>query len=75
MKVGSEIRKKRDGARGRPAYGRGSLRHNNDNVRLSHLTEDIANLNVRVPMGMLTTLVGDTVPFRWNFTHRGFEKI
>ena len=39
------------------------------NAGPSHLTEDIAN--VRVPsMGMLTMLVGDTVPFRCEFTHR-----
>ena len=37
-----------------------------------HLADDLAN--IRVPMGMLTTLTGDTVPFRWEFTHqRSFD--
>ena len=40
---------------------------------LSHLTEDITN--VRVPMGMLKMLVGDEVPFRWEFTHRDLGEI
>ena len=40
---------------------------------LSYLADDLAN--VRVPMGMLTTLTGETVP-SWGFSHqRAFEEI
>ena len=38
------------------------------------LADDIDQ--VRVPMGVLHTLTGDTVPFRWEYTHqRAFEDI
>jgi RNase H-like domain found in reverse transcriptase/Reverse transcriptase (RNA-dependent DNA polymerase) len=39
-----------------------------------YLADDL--VRVRVPMGVLTALTGDTVPFRWDFTHqRAFEEI
>ena len=39
-----------------------------------YLADDIDQ--VRVPMGILHKLTGDTVPFRWEFTHqRAFEDI
>lgn len=34
--------------------------------------------NIRVPIGMLTTLAADTIPFRWEFSltrQRAFEEI
>jgi hypothetical protein len=39
---------------------------------VGYLTDDLAS--VQVPMGVLTTLTGDTVPFHWEYTHqRAFE--
>ncbi len=39
-----------------------------------YLADDIDR--VRIPMGVLTELTGDTVPFRWEYTHqRAFEDI
>ncbi|KAJ8481441.1 hypothetical protein ONZ45_g15313 [Pleurotus djamor] len=41
---------------------------------VGYLADDIAR--VRIPMGILSSLTGDTVPFRWEFTHqRAFEDI
>jgi RNase H-like domain found in reverse transcriptase/Reverse transcriptase (RNA-dependent DNA polymerase)/Integrase zinc binding domain len=41
---------------------------------VGYLADDL--VSVRVPMGVLTALTGDTVPFRWDFTHqRAFEQI
>lgn len=38
------------------------------------LADDIHN--VRVPMGILSEITGDTVPFRWEFTHqRAFDEV
>ncbi|KAJ3556748.1 hypothetical protein NP233_g11909 [Leucocoprinus birnbaumii] len=39
-----------------------------------YLADDIDS--VRIPMGVLSELTGDTVPFRWEYTHqRAFEDI
>ncbi|KAJ3572854.1 hypothetical protein NP233_g2799 [Leucocoprinus birnbaumii] len=39
-----------------------------------HLADDIDR--VRIPMGILSELTGDTVPFRWEFTHqRAFQDV
>ena len=41
---------------------------------IGYLAEDIPN--VRIPMGVLHGLTGDTVPFRWGFTEqRAFEDV
>ena len=33
---------------------------------VGYLADDIPN--VRIPMGVLSSLTGDTVPFRWGYT-------
>ena len=41
---------------------------------VGYLADNVAD--VRVPMGVLHTLTGDTVPFRWEYTHqRAFDDI
>jgi len=41
---------------------------------VGYLADDIPN--IRIPMGVLTSITGDTVPFRWTFTEqRAFEDI
>ncbi|KAG9221532.1 hypothetical protein CCMSSC00406_0009355 [Pleurotus cornucopiae] len=41
---------------------------------VGYLADDVAR--VRVPMGILSSLTGDTVPYRWEHTHqRAFEEI
>lgn len=41
---------------------------------VGYLADDLAK--VRIPMGVLHGITGDTVPFRWDFTHqRAFEDI
>jgi len=41
---------------------------------VGYLADDVPG--VRVPMGILTALTGDTVPFRWTYTeHRAFEDV
>ncbi|KAG9227856.1 hypothetical protein CCMSSC00406_0008678 [Pleurotus cornucopiae] len=41
---------------------------------VGYLADDIAR--VHVPMGILSSLTGDTVPFRWEHTHqRAFEEV
>lgn len=48
--------------------------YNDGNVEPSHLADDLAS--IRIPIGMLTTLAADTIPFRWEFTRqRAFEEI
>ena len=68
MKVGGETRTEKDYALGQPVFankGKASQKHDDGNVEPSHLADGLAN--VRVRMGMLTTL---TVPFCWEFTHK-----
>ena len=39
-----------------------------------YLADDIPN--VRIPMGILSSITGDTVPFRWTYTEqRAFEQV
>ena len=41
---------------------------------VGYLADDIPN--VRIPMGVLSLITGDTVPFRWGFTEqRAFEEV
>ena len=41
---------------------------------VGYLTDDIPN--VRIPMGVLSAITGDTVPFRWGFTEqRAFSNV
>lgn len=41
---------------------------------VGYLADDLAS--IRIPMGVLTTLTGDNVPFRWSFTHqRAFDEV
>ena len=41
---------------------------------VGYLADDIPN--VRIPMGVLSTITGDTVPFRWGYTEqRAFEEV
>jgi hypothetical protein len=35
---------------------------------VGYLADDLAE--VRIPMAVLHTLTGDTVPFRWEYTHQ-----
>jgi hypothetical protein len=41
---------------------------------VGYLADDIPN--VRIPMGLLSSLTGDTVPFRWGYTEqRAFDEV
>lgn len=41
---------------------------------VGYLADDIPN--VRIPMGILSSITGDTVPFRWGYTEqRAFEEV
>ena len=41
---------------------------------VGYLADDVPG--VRIPMGILTALTGDTVPFHWTFTEqRAFEDV
>ena len=41
---------------------------------VGYLADDIPN--VRIPMGVLSSITGDTVPFRWGYTEqRAFEEV
>ena len=41
---------------------------------VGYLADDIPN--VRIPMGVLSSITGDTVPFRWGFTEqRAFDEV
>src|SRR5882762_8920862 len=41
---------------------------------VGYLTDDIPN--VRIPLGVLSSITGDTVPFRWGYTEqRAFEEV
>jgi hypothetical protein len=41
---------------------------------VGYLADDIPN--VRIPMGVLNAITGDTVPFRWGYTEqRAFEEV
>ena len=41
---------------------------------MGYLADDIPN--VRIPMGILSSITGDTVPFRWGYTEqRAFDEV